>query len=172
MAMDVRTSALWMTDLPNAVADGGLRSHHGSHSRMIARSFLNRKVVMRKTMLWRYYGLFCLCLAIALIVGVLNAISRIYCLEWLRRWGVEGIGALLGGLCCLLRGLDLIVFCRRYPPFLRENAPKWDSRSRRASPATLLFVGAWFTLVGLLLTYSGGWYLVSAVLDMLQKSKA
>ena len=124
---------------------------------------------MKKNMLWRYYGLYYLGLVTILIVVLLGAIARIYHIEWLYKWGVSGIGSLCGGLVCLLRGLDLVVFCRKYPPLLRENALKWDSRSRRTSPATLLFIGVWFTLGGSLMVYTGGWHLVNAVLELFSK---
>ena len=124
---------------------------------------------MRRPALWRYYGLFCLSLVVVLVVSILNAIAIGRQIEWLRRCGVKGIGSLCVGLCFLLQGLDFVVLCKRYPPFLRENAPRWDTRSRNWSPALLFFIGVWLIFGGIVLTYTGGWYTVDAVLEVFPK---
>lgn len=126
---------------------------------------------MRKPTLWRYYGLSYVSLVVASVVAVLNITARGYQIEWLLEWGVKGIGCLCVGLCFLVRGLDFMLLHKRYPPFIGENAPKWDSRSRSrwVSPASLLFVGAWLTLGGIMLSYIGGRNLIDAVLEVLTK---
>lgn len=84
--------------------------------------------------------------------------------EWLFEWSGR-ISLPIMGLCTLARGLDLVVLYKRYPPFLREKAPTWDIRTRRASPAVLLVVGVWFTLGGTTMIYFGGQNLLLAVME-------
>jgi hypothetical protein len=112
---------------------------------------------MPKPSLWRWYGLTGLWIGAFFAAGVLDVgANRI---ELLRVWGAKGIGPLCLGLCLLLRGLDYLVLCAKYPPYLGQNAPKWDFSSRRWSPVLLAIVGGWFTLVGIALAYIGGRYL-------------
>lgn len=120
---------------------------------------------MGKPTLWRYYGLWTLFFLVGSCWALLGILARSLEIGWLLKWGFESIGALCTGFCLLLQGLDFIVLCRRYPPFLRENAPAWDTRARRVSPVTLFFIGIWFTLGGAMIVYAGGRNLVLAVLS-------
>jgi hypothetical protein len=120
---------------------------------------------VRRPTLLRYYGLSALLVLAIVIESLLGIIARGYELEWLLEWGFKGIGALCAGLCCLLRGLDFIVLCRRYPPFLRENAPQWESYAHRVSPGALLYMGVVFTLGGAMQIYVGGRNLVFVGLE-------
>lgn len=120
--------------------------------------------MMRPT-LWRYYGLSALLVLGIATVSLLGIIARGYELKWLLEWGFKGIGALCMGLCFLLRGLDFIVLCRKYPPFLKENAPKWESHAHRVTPAILLYGGIVATLGGAIMVYVGGRNLIFAVLE-------
>jgi hypothetical protein len=100
-----------------------------------------------KPSLWRYYGLSAL-LALAITCwSLLGILGRGLEQEWLFEWSGR-IGLPIVGLCFLLRGLDFIVLCKRYPPFLREKAPKWAYHAHKVSPAALLYMGIWFTLGG------------------------
>ena len=54
-----------------------------------------------------------------------------------------------------MRGLDFIVLCKKYPPFLAKNAPKWDTQADRVTTGFLLYAGAVLTLGGALMTYFG-----------------
>jgi len=122
---------------------------------------------MRTPSLPRYYGLFCPSLGVILLVSILNAIAIGYQIEWLRSLGgFRGGGALCGGLCILIEGLDFVLLCGRYPSFLRENAPEWDTRSRKWSSVTMFLMGIWLIVGGSLLVYAGGWYLLDAIRSM------
>ncbi len=119
---------------------------------------------MGKPTLWRYYGLWVLFFLVGSCWALLGILGRALEREWLFGWSGR-IGAPIVGLCALIRGLDLVALCKRYPPFLRENAPKWDIRTRRVSPAVLLVVGIWFTLGGGAMAYLGGRNLLFAALE-------
>lgn len=118
---------------------------------------------MGKPTLWRYYGL-SLLLALAVICwSLLGTLGRGLEQEGLFTWSGR-IGLPLVGLCCLLRGVDFLVLCKRYPPFLRENAPKWDSHAHSMSPAVLLYGGTVYALGGAVMMYFGVRGLILAVL--------
>jgi hypothetical protein len=129
------------------------------------RASLGRRVEVGRPTLRRYYGLWTLFFLVGFSWALLGILARILEIEWLLKWGFENIGALCAGLCSLLRGLDFIALCRKYPPFLRENAPAWDTQARKASLAKLLYIGIWFTLGGAMIVYAGGRNLVLAVLS-------
>jgi len=118
---------------------------------------------MKKPSLWRYYGLNVLLFSALLVDVLVGTIGRICHLEWLIKWGFERFGALWLGLCFLIRGLDFLLLFRRYPPFLKENAPQWDTTAHRSSPAKLLYTGAVATLGGLLGVSTGVWNLLDAM---------
>ena len=69
----------------------------------------------------------------------------------------------------MLRGLDFIVLCERYPPFLRENAPKWEKSAHKTTPTSLLYQGILAALGGAMGILSGGRTLVYAMLEVLSK---
>lgn len=123
---------------------------------------------MGKPTLWRYYGLWASFFLIGSCWAMLAILGRALEQEWLFECSGR-IGAPVVGLCTLVRGLDLVVLCKRYPPLLREKAPKWDIRTRKASPAVLLIVGIWFTLGGAAMTYFGAHNVLLAVLDGLPR---
>ena len=77
--------------------------------------------------------------------------------------GYEGIGALCVGISILIRGLDFLILCDKYPPYLREKAKWWDAKSKKFSPVMLVFLGIWFAFIGGLLTYTGVKNLVDAI---------
>lgn len=119
---------------------------------------------MGEPSLWRYYGLSVL-LALAITCwSLLGTLGRGLEQEWLFEWSGT-IGLPVVGLCFLLRGLDFIVLCKRYPPFLKENAPKWESQAHRVTPAILLYMGVVATLGGAAMVYFGGRNLIFAVLE-------
>jgi hypothetical protein len=117
-----------------------------------------------KPTLWRYYGLWALLFLVGFCWALLGTVGRVLKQEWLFE-GSGRIGAPIVGPCFLVRGLDFIVLCKRYPLFLKENALAWDTRARKASPAALLCIGIWFTLGGAAMAYFGGRNLVLAVLS-------
>lgn len=119
---------------------------------------------MKKPTLWRYYGL-SLLLALTIICwSLLGILGRGLEQERLFTWSGR-IGLPLVGLCCLLRGLDFLVLCKRYPPFLRENAPKWETHARRITPAVLVYQGIVAVLGGIVMVYFGGRNLILAALE-------
>lgn len=123
---------------------------------------------MRRPTLWRYYGLSALLFFVGVCWALLGIIARGLQTGWLFEWSGR-VGVLIVGLCFLLRGLDFIVLCKIYPPFLRENAPKWDSHAHRVTPAILLYQGVVATLGGAAMAYFGGRDLIFAVLEVFSK---
>ena len=148
--------------------DSGYGRESQGALRPAASYFSRGEIVLRKPTLLRYYGLTWLLVFAALVVSILAIIAKGYQLEWLYEWGVNRIGFLCIGVCSLLRGLDFIVFHRRYPSFLAENAPGWDARAHWASPMLLLWAGVWSTLGGAGMAATGGWYLIQSMLETLQ----
>ncbi len=119
---------------------------------------------MRKPTLWRYYGLSLLLVLAVICWSLLGTLSRGLKQERLFIWSGR-IGLPLVGLLCLLRGIDFLVLCKRYPPFLRESAPKWETHARRITPAVLVFQGVMAVLGGIVMMYFGGRGLILALLD-------
>lgn len=115
---------------------------------------------MTNPSLLRYYGLSMLVLLSLIVYALASVLSRIYQLEWL---GYEGFGALVLGLSFLIRGLDFLLLCRRYPSFLENNAPQWDAVAHSMCTARLLLTGTAFALGGMLFAWIGSRNLLDAI---------
>jgi hypothetical protein len=132
--------------------------------RSSARTLSKVMAQLREPTLWRYYGLWVLLILAVFAWGIPGIIARSFELQWLREWYYDGIGALCVGVCLVIRGLDFIVLYRRYPPFLKKSAPKWETYAHRVTPAALLYQGVWATFGGLILVLGGARNLIHAVL--------
>jgi len=119
---------------------------------------------MGKPTLWRYYGLWVLPLIVLCCLALLDILCRSLEVEGSPDQR-KGIGLLVTGVCILWRGLDLVILWNKYPPYLREKAPKWDIRSQRTPAGVFLIVGIWFTLGGITMTYFGARNVLLTVLD-------
>jgi hypothetical protein len=114
-----------------------------------------------KPTLWRYYGLSGL-VFLALFGGFfLDLIAKRHQLEWFLKWGSDGINPLCVGFCLILRGLDFVILRKRYPSFLRENAPSWDARAQWMGPVRLLWQGIIAILGGVVIACIGGRNLIN-----------
>jgi hypothetical protein len=118
---------------------------------------------MRKPALWRYYGFNILVLVVVIVMFSLGLMKKANLSNRFLDL-VDNIGFSVLGFSLLLVGADYLMLWRQYPAFLKENAPKWDSRAHNVSSISLLFLGIWCSLIGAVFAYFGSRSFIEAIL--------